>query len=58
MAARMRACVCAGTPAVWWDRRAERASNGGIYRRLKALAEERHSLPGGAAPGAPAAAVV
>ncbi|GAB4817838.1 hypothetical protein N2152v2_004884 [Parachlorella kessleri] len=35
-----------GTPAVWWDRRADNASAGGILRRLKGAAEARHSPAG------------
>lgn len=49
-----------GTPAVWWDRRAERASNGAVYRRLKQVAEARRSSVGAepALAAAAAAAVV
>lgn len=48
-----------GTPAVWWDRRAERGQGAAVHRRLKALAEGRHIAVQGPDAGiaAPATAI-
>ncbi len=51
----LRPYASCGTPAVWWDRKADRASNGGVLRRLKGVAEARHSLGGPGAQAQPVA---